>query len=57
MKKKKIFSFSEVGKIENGESKVQILRTGEFKHAAYGNFSVTEKDLEEFEKNFKENKR
>lgn len=54
---RKNYTFSEIGEIKDGKSKVQILRTGTFRHPTYGEFSIQEKDLVEFEKNFKENKR
>lgn len=46
--------FSEVSKLETGSkiSKVQILRTGSWSHPNYGDFSISEADLDEFVFNF-----
>lgn len=50
-------SFSDIGGVENGRSEIQVLRTGTRKHPSYGEFSISEADLDQFIQNFKENKR
>lgn len=53
----KIFSFAEIGEIQDNRSKVQILRTWKFKHPQYWEFEITTKDLKEFKANFDAKKR
>ncbi len=48
----KIFSFAEIGEIQDNRSKVQILRTWKFKHPQYWEFEITKNDLKEFKANF-----
>lgn len=48
----KIFSFAEIGEIQDNRSKVQILRTWKFKHPQYWEFEISKKDLAEFKENF-----
>lgn len=44
--------------LKNGDIiDIQIMRTGKWKHPAYGDFEITEKTLKEVLQNFKENKR
>lgn len=53
----KIFSFAEIGEIQDNRSKVQILRTWKFKHPQYWEFEITKKDLAEFKANYDAKKR
>lgn len=57
MTNQQIRFFGEMGTLEGNKSEIQIMRVGNWNHPQYGEFNITSDMLDEFIKNFQENKR
>ncbi len=57
MTNQQIRFFGEMGTLEGNKSEIQIMRVWNWNHAQYGEFNITPDMLDDFIKNFQENKR
>lgn len=57
MTNQQIRFFGEMGTLEGNKSEIQIMRVGNWNHPQYGEFNITSDMLDDFIKNFQENKR